>query len=125
MPWTQALFRRLGHLYGQRWTSSLPTSEAEMSEMLATWAQGLAGLQAEDLRRGLAELVRREDPWPPSLPELRALCKQAPAPACHRVFKALPAPKADPVLVADALATIRRSIVSSRAAEAMPCSDSG
>lgn len=110
MPWTQALFRRLAHLYGHRWTASLPTSEPEMAEMLRTWSQGLAGLDAEAIRRALAELMRREDPWPPSLPELRALCRPTRALAAHQVVRYLPAPKPEPALVAEHLATIRHAL---------------
>lgn len=117
MPWTQALFRRLAHLYGHRWTASLPSTELEMGEMLKTWSQGLAGLDAEAIRRGLVELMRREDPWPPSLPELRALCRPERTLAAHQVYRALPAPKADPALVAETMATIRRAL-SPRDAEA-------
>ena len=90
--WVREVWRRLGHLYGPRWTASLPTTAAEMAEMLETWACGLAGLSAEDLRRGLAALMEREDPWPPSLPELRGLCRPKAEAACHRPYLALPRP---------------------------------
>lgn len=103
------LFRTLGHLYGHRWTASLPTSEAELAEMLATWAQGLGGLSAEELRRGLAELVRREDPWPPSLPELRSLCRSRAA-ACHQPYLALPRPPRDRVGGLASLAALRERL---------------
>ena len=72
--WIETLFRRLREIYGPRWTAQLPDTEAALASMQHTWAEGLAGLPGEALRRGLAECVRRGEPWPPSLPEFRALC---------------------------------------------------
>jgi len=38
---------------------------------VAEWADGLAGITAEQIKRGLDTW---DDPWPPSLPEFRAAC---------------------------------------------------
>lgn len=61
-------------MYAHRWTSphgespDLPTSSA------GTWAKGLAGMTGEQLAAGLKACIVRADPWPPTLPEFRALC---------------------------------------------------
>lgn len=39
---------------------------------MAEWAQGLAGMTGDDIKRGLDEW---QGEWPPSLPEFVAACK--------------------------------------------------
>lgn len=73
------LWVRMTQMYAHRWTSphgespDLPTSSA------GTWAKGLAGMTGEQLAAGLKACIVRADPWPPTLPEFRALCLGIPS----------------------------------------------
>jgi hypothetical protein len=94
-----ALWSRFSHLYGNRFEVSYGpalTETGELQPVAATWAKALAGFTGDDLARGLHGCLDRNDGWPPSLPEFRALCREpipAPIPLCHRVFpKMLPEP---------------------------------
>lgn len=64
-----ALWRRMASLYGHKWTGQYGSSPDEL------WTTALTTLDSEQIRRGLAELVRSADPWPPSLPEFMAMCR--------------------------------------------------
>lgn len=70
----------MSHLYGHKWSSAFGEAAAdaqgELTETASTWARGLYGLQGAELARGLEQCVNRKDPWPPSLPEFRALCRE-------------------------------------------------
>lgn len=74
-----ALWSRFSHLYGHRWESTYGPAlndRDEMQPIAATWAKALAGFGPEDLARGLHGCLDREDGWPPTLPEFRALCRE-------------------------------------------------
>lgn len=73
-----------------------------VQSLKAHWARTLAGLfrRPDTIRYALDNLP----PHPPNLPEFRALCNRAPEPN----VKMLPAPKADPAKVAEALAPLRK-----------------
>jgi hypothetical protein len=63
-------------IYPHRWTSAMgddPNSTAG-----DTWAKGLTGLSAGQLANGLEACLTRNDAWPPTLPEFRALCLDVP-----------------------------------------------
>lgn len=82
-----ALWGRFTHLYGHRWETSYGpalTEAGALTPIAATWAKALAGFGPDDLARGLHACLDRNDGWPPTLPEFRALC-QAPRPLapCH------------------------------------------
>lgn len=64
------LWRRMQHIYGHKWESAHGLTDKEN-----TWAIGLADMTVEEIGIGLNECVHRADPWPPSLPEFRALCR--------------------------------------------------
>jgi len=75
------LWRGMSHVYGHRWTAQygpLPPPGVPRTPAQAAWARGLAGLAAPDLDRGLARVERGDAPWPPTLPEFRALCRPRP-----------------------------------------------
>lgn len=55
-------------MYGHKWTSAYGETDD------GTWIKGLAGLSLEQISHGLRECLKRNDPWPPSLPEFRAMC---------------------------------------------------
>lgn len=74
------LWRRMGEVYGHRWTSQFgPAPARGLSPVMATWARGLAGLGAADLARGLDRVTRAGADWPPPLPRFRDLCVPRPA----------------------------------------------
>ena len=94
-----ALWSRFSHLFGNRFENAYGPALSETGELhpiAATWAKALGGFTGEDLARGLRACLDRNDGWPPSLPEFRALCREpipAPIPLCHRLLpRALPEP---------------------------------
>lgn len=68
----RTLWRRMAEIYGQRWTAAY--GEDAVSGAGDTWAKGLVGITPQQLARGLEACITRADPWPPTLPEFRALC---------------------------------------------------
>lgn len=79
-------------IYGHKWTSSYGLDDAD-----DTWLRGLGGITPSEIAAGLSACVLRADPWPPTLPEFRAMCRPPadtrPNAAMYRDFpKALPAP---------------------------------
>ena len=67
--WVAALFKRFQARWLAKWTSSIEGIE-EIA--VREWAEGLATLTPEHIRRGLAETVG--DEWPPSMGEFRKAC---------------------------------------------------
>lgn len=74
----RTLWVRMAEIYGHRWTSSYGDS-TEQDGAAGTWAKGLAGLTPAQVADGLRACVVRSDPWPPTLPEFRALCLAIPS----------------------------------------------
>lgn len=76
------LWLRMQACYGHRWASSygtLPVADDGTLTLAGdTWAQGLAGMGEAQLRTGLRACITSADPWPPTLPEFRALCLAIP-----------------------------------------------
>lgn len=64
-------------IYLHRWTSAVGDDCSGVSG--DTWSGGLAGLTAEQLGRGLKACVTSADPWPPTLPQFRAMCLAIPS----------------------------------------------
>ena len=58
-------------IYPHRWSATLG---APGSSAFRTWGRALADLSSEQLARGVGQCITRADPWPPSLPEFRAMC---------------------------------------------------
>ena len=104
--WTAALFKKFSLAYGNLWNSQFGTQEMTDAAM-KEWGQYLGELKPEQIKRGLANLPD----FPPSLPAFKNLCLVADSlhnSAAYRMFgKALPKPKADPAIAADALKKIR------------------
>lgn len=63
----------MAEIYGHRWTSSYGDS-TEADGAPGTWAKGLAGVTPAQLADGLKACITSSDPWPPTLPEFRAMC---------------------------------------------------
>jgi hypothetical protein len=80
------LWGRMAAMYGHKWTSNYGDADD------GTWLSGLVDLSPADLADGLRACLKRTDPWPPTLPEFRQLCRPR-REAIHREFKALPRPE--------------------------------
>lgn len=77
------LWQRMAEVYGHRWTSAYGDDAGKGAGL--TWAKGLAGLVPAQIGRGLELAVVSAEPWPPTLPEFRALCLGIPSLAAVRV----------------------------------------
>lgn len=79
------LWLRMTQIYAHRWTAPHGESPDAEGSSAETWAKGLAGLSGAHLAAGLRACITRADPWPPTLPEFRALCLSIPPmPAVRR-----------------------------------------
>ena len=78
-----ALWLAMASVYGHRWTSAHGADQAAGSG--DTWARGLAGLSAAQLGAGMDACITSSDPWPPTLPEFRAMCFGIPPLAAVRL----------------------------------------
>lgn len=69
---TVRLISKMRALYGrkfdQQWSAIDPQVLAE------TFAEGLQGLNEQELRNGVQRMMR--EPWPPTIPEFRQWCEQ-------------------------------------------------
>lgn len=68
----------MAEIYGHRWTSAYGDS-TEADGAAGTWAKGLAGITPTQLADGLKACITSSDPWPPTLPEFRAMCLGIPS----------------------------------------------
>lgn len=66
----EAFWLRMTEIYGHKWTSSYGETDTD-----GTWAKCLADLSGDELKRGFRTCMTNGEPWPPSLPEFRAMCK--------------------------------------------------
>lgn len=75
------LWAWMTRFYGHKWTSTQGTSDLMLDEQgreqpgSGAWGKLLAGLSPQQLGAGLEACKMRDDPWPPSAPEFRALCE--------------------------------------------------
>lgn len=68
----------MAEIYGHRWTTSYG-DDANPDGAAGTWAKGLAGISPAQLADGLKACIASSDPWPPTLPEFRAMCLGIPS----------------------------------------------
>lgn len=68
-------------IYGARWSSSYGDPDGPTAQ---TWASGLAGVTPAQLAAGLSAAIASASPWPPTLPEYRAMCLGVPSLAAVR-----------------------------------------
>lgn len=73
----------MADVYGHRWVSSYGADPQAGAG--ATWANGLADLTADQLATGIEACMTSADPWPPTLPQFRAMCFDIPALATVRM----------------------------------------
>lgn len=84
----------MAQIYGHRWTAPHGESPDAESSSAGTWAKGLAGITPRQLGAGLEACIVRADPWPPTLPEFRALCLGIPGmPEVRREIETPDAPR--------------------------------
>lgn len=72
-----SLWLSMTSIYGHRWISAYG-ADAQQGAGDA-WARGLAGITARQLGVGIDACIVSADPWPPTLPQFRALCFAIPA----------------------------------------------
>lgn len=68
----------MAEIYGHRWTASFG-ADPDPDGAAGTWAKGLAGINPVQLADGLKACIASSDPWPPTLPEFRAMCLGIPS----------------------------------------------
>jgi hypothetical protein len=75
------LWAWMTRFYGHKWTSTQGTSDQMFDEKgkeqpgSGAWGKALSGLSPKQLGAGLEACRLRDDPWPPSAPEFRAMCE--------------------------------------------------
>lgn len=67
----------MAEIYGHRWTSAYGDDAGDGAGL--TWGKGLAGLTPEQIGAGVSGALRSADPWPPTLPQFRAMCLEIPS----------------------------------------------
>ena len=63
------VWNKLTEFYGDQWTKSAGDSPNK------SWIDAMNTLEARQIKRGLAEIVRQGKEWPPSLPAFVMLCR--------------------------------------------------
>ena len=61
----------MAEIYGHKWTSAYGEKPVD------TWVDGLGDMAPQEIANGLQACLVNGDPWPPSLPEFRQLCRPA------------------------------------------------
>lgn len=74
---------RMAEIYGHKWTSAYG-DDSGPEGAAGTWAKGLAGVTPAQVSTGLQACLVAIDPWPPTLPEFRAMCLGVPTFAAVR-----------------------------------------
>ena len=91
--WVESLLARMLAIYGQKFRSQWADVPAE--SMRETWAVALGRFDGERIKWALDQMIAT-CPWPPTLPEFAALCRQAPRAEPAK----LPAPDVPPAAIA-------------------------
>lgn len=86
--WVDSLLARMLAIYGAKFKSAW--ADVPANDMREMWAVTLGRFDGEQIKWALESLIASH-PWPPTLPEFVALCRQAPRPEP----KKLPAPTID------------------------------
>ncbi len=74
-------------IYGHRWASAYgdaPEREGSLTIAGDTWARGLSGITPAQIGDGIERCLASGEPWPPTLPEFRALALGIPTIALVR-----------------------------------------
>lgn len=94
-------------MYGHKFTSSYGEVPND------TWSAALAGIYPEQIGEALQACFRRQDTWPPTLPEFIEMC--CPTPVTNSLYfpdamKALPPPRPSKEYAAEQIAKIREKL---------------
>ena len=73
----RTLWLRMAEIYGHRWTSAYGEDAALGAGN--TWEKGLSDCSPKQLANGLSAALVSADPWPPTLPQFRAMCLDIPS----------------------------------------------
>lgn len=98
----------MAKIYGHKWVSSFGAADD------GTWLSGLRDVTLSQIGIGLERCRTRSEPWPPTLPEFRALCKSARAPY-HHPFPRLSKPSANPEIAERELKQMKQLLRKTRA----------
>lgn len=90
--WVESLLARMLAIYGNRFQAQW--ADVPPASMRESWAATLGRFTGEQIKWALEQMVD-SCPWPPTLPEFVALCRQAPRPEPEpEPVNGLPAPDA-------------------------------
>lgn len=64
----------MSELFGSRWLEYVELAGGT-ERTAALWQAGLAGIGAEEIRRGLDACLKSGKDWPPTLPVFRSMCR--------------------------------------------------
>lgn len=82
-----ALWERMTHIYGHRWTASFGESatnpDGTLTDAAKTWATGLRDITGEQIATGLHQCCDDASNEWPSLPMFKAKCRPQPTHAEH------------------------------------------
>jgi hypothetical protein len=95
------LWERMTMIYGHKWTSNFGDKDD------GTWLGGLCDVTPEQVVTGLEKCRTNADPWPPTLPEFRAMCRPN-TPAYHLPFKKLQKPETNPEIIERELSRMKQ-----------------
>lgn len=95
------LWKRMAMIYGHKWVSSYGEADD------GTWLSGLHDVTTEQVGAGLEKCRTSTDPWPPTLPQFRAMCLPEKKHACHIEYEALPRPEQNQEVINQAIAKLR------------------
>lgn len=87
--WVRRLFERFAEVYGAQKSAAMWV-DVGMERLIPVWAEALGRFDAQTLAAAVRALPDRESMWPPTLPEMVALCREQRVRPEHRA--ALPAP---------------------------------
>lgn len=73
LPWIDRLFLRFGAMYGKHWIDLW--NDVPMESVKAVWAEDLAGVTADQIRKAL-DHCKVGQKFPPTCPEFVAMCRQ-------------------------------------------------
>lgn len=101
------LWKALIEMYGHKFTSAYGEVPND------TWALALSGFEWHHLAQGVRACFRREDNWPPTLPEFVEMCMPAKTPSSLYFpdsVKALPPPRPSREFAEKRIAEIRQKL---------------
>lgn len=81
-------------IYGQKFAEQFGGS-GNAKDAMMVWAAATADWDEAQLTEAFKRCVKRESPWPPTLPEFIALMKDPNRHASWEIYKALPKPEPD------------------------------